>query len=47
MLTNTIDRLFQRNPRYDGHGLLGKGPNLAVLLCSDVTLPSNFPSSVA
>ena len=23
MLTNTIDRLFQRNPRYDGHGLLG------------------------
>ena len=23
MLTDTIDRLFQRNPRYDGHGLLG------------------------
>jgi len=26
MLTNTIDRLFQRNPRYDGHRLLGTFP---------------------
>lgn len=28
MLTNTIERLLQRNPRYDGHRLMGEPQEL-------------------
>ena len=40
MLTNTIDRLFQRNPRYDGHRLLGAASALPKSRCNCMLIRS-------